>query len=304
MSEETVERFSAVQVWVHFLLAATIFVLFLTGLALTFGDHVGWIVVLLGSENIVLIHIVAGISLFALLVYYLFYVISGVATGEVPTAWIPTPGTISEALQDVFARVGGSERPRAGKYTWIQKSEILIISVEVTMLTLTGLLLTFPGLLLAYKPAFLAVSDIHAIFAFTLLMGVTFHLYDRHIGEFPLDTSMFTGRVSMEQAREEWAGWVDGEPLAGEGPGLREYVGGAVVVLVFAVIYSGIMIDRILAPVPGTSETLYFLERPETVLDGAGGPIWAIGLNLVVVVVIVGGTVALLYGMRIRYADR
>ena len=39
-----VTRFSAVQVYFHFLMAAAILLLFLTGTAITFGGQVGWIV--------------------------------------------------------------------------------------------------------------------------------------------------------------------------------------------------------------------------------------------------------------------
>lgn len=322
---ETVARFSAVQVYFHFLMAGAILVLFLSGTAITFGGQVGWLYAIFGYQNIVLIHIVAGVTLFLSLLYYLIYAITGLATGDVPTDWIPTRETVREAIAYAKHVLGRGRQPRSGKYNWIQKSEILIITVELTVLAATGLLLVFPGLLLRYRPAFLVASDLHAVFAFTLLMGVTFHLYDTHVLQFPLDTSIFTGRVSLERAREEWGKWVDGdaertdggEPSeAPTGPtGQGETATGdaiegrsiqvaavGVVLFVFAAIYSGIMIDRILAPIPGTRTTLYLLEPPETILEGTFGVFWSLGLN-VAVLIIIAGLVALLYGMAQRVTD-
>jgi len=302
---DSVERFSTVQVYIHFLMAAAILLLFLTGTAITFGGQVGWIVGLVGTGNIVLLHIVAGVTLFVTLLYYLFYALTGLVTGAFPTHWIPTPGTVREAIGYAKHLAGRGEKPAAGKYTWIQQSEMLVIMVELTVLTLTGLILTFPGLLLRYRPAFLVASDLHVVFAFTLLMGVTFHLYDTHVLEFPLDTSIFTGRVPMERAREEWSKWVDSAPASADGGEARsndrrlQIAGVLVVLFVFAVIYSGVMIDRILAPIPGTQNTLLLLDRPATILEGSLGFVWSIGLN-VVVLVILAGLVGLLYGIAHR----
>lgn len=309
MSESTtqVDRFSAVQVYVHFLMALAILLLFLTGTAITFGGHVGWIVAIVGYQNIVLIHIIAGVILFITLLYFIFYLLTGLATGDVPTAWVPTPGTVREAITYAKHILGRGEEPRPGKYNWIQKSEMLIIAVELTVLTLTGLVLMFPGLLLRYRPSFLIISDLHAVFAFTLLMGVTFHLYDTHVLEFPLDTSVFTGTVSLERAREEWAGWVEGEgtPTDGGETGQDRHIqfaGVLVVLFTFAVIYSGVMIDRVLAPIPGTQVTLYLLDAPATILEGSLGLFWGVGLNVAMLVVI-AGLVGLLYGITIRVTD-
>jgi formate dehydrogenase subunit gamma len=309
MSESTtqVDRFSAVQVYVHFLMALAILLLFLTGTAITFGGHVGWIVAIVGYQNVVLIHIIAGVTLFLTLLYFIFYLLTGLATGDVPTAWVPTPGTVREAITYAKHILGRGEEPRPGKYNWIQKSEMLIIAVELTVLTLTGLVLMFPGLLLRYRPSFLIMSDLHAVFAFTLLMGVTFHLYDTHVLEFPLDTSVFTGTVSLERAREEWAGWVEGEGTRTDGGETGQdrhiqFAGVLVVLFTFAVIYSGVMIDRILAPIPGTQVTLYLLDAPATILEGSLGLFWGVGLNVAMLVVI-AGLVGLLYGITIRVTD-
>ena len=302
---DSVERFTAVQVYVHFLMAAAILVLFLTGTAITFGGHVGWLVGLVGTGNIILVHIVAGVTLFVTLLYYLFYALTGLATGAFPTAWLPTLGTVREAIAYAKHLLGRGPEPSAGKYNWIQKSEILVITVELTILTATGLILTFPGLLLRYRPAFLLASDLHVVFAFTLLMGVTFHLYDTHVLEFPLDTSIFTGRVPTDRAREEWGKWVDAAPASADGGAVRtadrrlQIAGVLVVLFVFAVVYSGVMIDRILAPVPGTQNTLLLLDRPATILEGPLGILWSIGLN-VVVLVILAGLAGLLYGIAHR----
>ncbi|MGM0398581.1 MAG: cytochrome b/b6 domain-containing protein [Halobacteriota archaeon] len=296
-------RFTGVQVYVHFLLAASILSLLLTGLGITFGSHVGWIATLVGSDNLILVHVLVGVLLFVVLLYYAFYVLLGVATGDVATAWLPGVETVREAVAYAKWAVGAGPEPTAGKYTWIQKSEILIISAESIVLVATGLVLTFPGLLLAYKPSFLIVSDVHAVVAYTLLMGVTYHLWDTHMVEFPLDESMFTGRVPVERAREEWADWVGDGRVAADGGstgGRTPQVVGAIGVLgVFAVVYSGIVLERVLAPLPGTGETLLFDLEPGALMGGSLGFVWTIGLNLVAIVLL-AGLLALFYGLTLR----
>ncbi|MFB6133667.1 MAG: cytochrome b/b6 domain-containing protein [Halanaeroarchaeum sp.] len=319
----SVSRFSSVQVYVHFLMALSILVLLFTGLGITFEDHVWWIAALLGYGNVVLVHVASGVLLLGTLIYYVIYALTGLLTGDFPTAWIPGRDTIDEIVAYARFALGRGEKPDAGKYTWVQKSEMLIISLETTVLVVTGLLLTFPGLLLQYKPAYLPVSDVHTVVAYTLLMGVSFHLFDRHVERFPLDESIFTGRVSVARAREEWADWVAGETPkeAEQKPGeAREReqteeaaperppdhastplrLGGlAVLFFLFLVVTSGVLIDRVLAPLPTTDATLYFRYSAEDVLTGTFGPFWTVGLNLVALVVL-AGLVALLYGLSLR----
>lgn len=296
-------RFTGVQVYVHFLLAAAILTLLLTGLGITFGSQVGWIAGLLGSDNLILVHVLVGILLFVVLLYYAFYVLLGVATGDVPTEWLPGADTVREAIAYAKWAVGAGPKPTAGKYTWVQKSEILIISGESIVLVATGLVLTFPGLLLAYKPSFLIVSDVHAVVAYTLLMGVTYHLWDTHMVDFPLDESMFTGRVPVDRAREEWADWVGDDRVAADGGSTADrtpqLVGAIGVLVVFAVVYSGIVLERVLAPLPGTGETVLFDLEPGAVVDGSLGFVWTIGLNLVAIVLL-AGLLALFYGLSLR----
>ncbi|MFB6093933.1 MAG: cytochrome b/b6 domain-containing protein [Halanaeroarchaeum sp.] len=306
-TEGTVSRFSGVQVYVHFLMALSIIVLLLTGLGITFEDHVWWIASLVGYGNVVLVHVASGVVLFATLLYYVIYALTGLLTGDFPTAWLPGRDTVDEVLAYAKFALGRGAKPDAGKYTWIQKSEMLIISVETTVLVVTGLLLTFPGLLLLYKPAYLPVSDVHAVVAYTLLMGVSFHLYDRHVERFPLDDSIFTGRVSLQRAREEWADWVDGDaptgenPVDGAGPSLR-LASVAALLFVFVVVTSGVLIDRVLAPLPTTDATLFFRYSPEAVLTGPLGFVWTIGFNLVALVLL-SALVVLLYGLSLRFTD-
>jgi formate dehydrogenase subunit gamma len=302
----TVSRFTGVQVYVHFLMALSILVLILTGLAITFNHHVWWITAIVGYQNVVLVHVIAGVLLFGSLVYYVVYALTGLFAGEFPTAWLPGRDTVDEVLAYANWVVGRGEKPDAGKYTWVQKSEMLIISGETTVMILTGLLLTFPGLLLAYKPAYLPVSDVHAVVAYTLTMGVSFHLYDRHVEHFPLDTSMFTGRVSVARAREEWSAWVDAEGADGDGvdhpgPSLR-LVALAILLFVYLALVSGVLVSRVFAPLPTTDHALWVKYSPEAILEGTFGLVWTIGFNVVALVVL-AGIVALLYGLSLRLTE-
>ena len=323
------ERFSSVQVFVHGAIALSIFVLYLTGLPMTFAEHLGWLFAVFGYGNVVTLHIAAGVFFVLVAAYYLLYLVLTAALsrgregGSIDA--LPRRRDVREAIDYVKYALGRGEKPDADKYTWLQKGEIWILSVELLVLSVTGLLLWYRGLFVS--PEFramlgghealadvllLIVRDVHVVVALTMLIGIAFHLYMVNVTErFPFNRTMFSGTVSAGRAKHHWKDWAD-EYLADDqtyedrtpSPS-RRTVGGIVLAILtfFAVVLLATLFAAVLSPLP-TRE--YLLAMPfDPLTEGAASVVFFAGLNAAVLV-IVAGALAICYGLakRLRGAFR
>ncbi|MCU4718277.1 formate dehydrogenase subunit gamma [Halapricum hydrolyticum] len=303
-----IERFNSVQVYVHALLAISIFLLWLTGLPMTFYEPLGWLIDLFGHSNVVLIHVVAGVGLIAVMIYYAVYMALGLTTGNTTLRHVMFGlDDVREVLQQLQWLAGLGAEPESGKYTFLQKAEIWIIAFEVGVMIVTGLVMWYIGVLASTSPnlVMLIVRDVHAIVAVTMLMGVTFHLFMTHVKEFPMDRSMFDGTVGIGQACREWQSWAREEIGASRVPCEERThssvltTGMIVTVLLFAIIWTGVILQYVLSPLP-TGPSLSQHIAPNALPGGTLGLVYFLGLNLAALVCI-GSVVAIGYGIYSRY---
>ena len=312
------ERFSSVQVYVHGVIALSIFVLYLTGLPMTFNDQVGWLFAILGYGNVVLIHVAAGVVLVTVGTFYLLYLVltSGLTGRWMPS--LPTLADVRETIAYLKYVAGRGEKPTSKKYNWLQKAEIWVISVELVLLSITGLLLWFRGLFVSpefrgllgsHEPLadvlLLIVRDVHVVIALTALMGITFHLYMVNVKEkYPFNDTMFKGTVSADRAAHHWGEWADEkletEPTHSDAPSptQRTLVGVTLAMITFfAVVLLATLFASVLSPLP-TRE--YLLALPfDPLTHGVVGIVFFVGLN-VAVLVLVAAMVAVCYGLAKR----
>ncbi|MDR5673731.1 cytochrome b/b6 domain-containing protein [Halalkaliarchaeum sp. AArc-GB] len=303
------KRFNGVQVYVHALLAVSIFLLWLTGLPMTFYEPLGWLIETIGHSNVVMAHMVAGVGLIAIMLYYTAFMALGVATGNTTLRHVMFGlGDVREAIQQMKWLSGFGEEAESGKYTFLQKAEIWIIAFEVGVMIVTGLLMWYIGVLASTSPnlPMLIVRDIHAIVAVTMLMGVAFHLFMTHVKEFPIDRSMFDGTVGLGRACQEWRGWAREETGTATVPCEEEThttvltTGMVVTVMLFFVIWTGVILQYVFSPLP-TGPSLSQHIAPHALPGGTLGLVYSIGLNLAALVCI-GSLVALGYGLYSRYS--
>ncbi len=311
--ENRLERFSGVQVWVHASLALSIFVLYLTGLPMTFTDQLGWLFPVFGYGNIVLFHVVAGVFFIFVGTYYLLYLLLGMLfRGQLLPA-LPTLHDFREAFAYLGYLLGRNEKPASKKYTWLQKAEIWVLAVELFLLSITGLLLWYRGLFVA--PEFrailgadaaladtllLIVRDIHVVIALTMLMGIAFHIYMVNVKErYPFNETMFSGDVSAGRAAHQWKDWASEELEDPPGhdstpsPSQRTLVGVTLALIAFfAVILTATLFASVLSPLPSRE---YLVSLPVDPMN-AVSIVYLIGLNAAVLV-IVAGSAAIVYGM-------
>ncbi|MEF8975915.1 MAG: cytochrome b/b6 domain-containing protein [Halapricum sp.] len=305
-----IERFNSVQVYVHALLASSIFLLWLTGLPMTFYEPLGWLIELFGHSNVVLVHVAAGVALIAVMMYYAVYMTLGLATGNTTLRHAMFGlDDVREVVQQMKWLAGLGAEPDSGKYTFLQKAEIWIIAFEVGVMIVTGLLMWYVGVLASTSPnlPMLIMRDVHAIVAVTMLMGVTFHLFMTHVKEFPMDRSMFDGTVGVGRACQEWQTWAR-EEIGTETVPCEEQThssilttGMVITVMLFAIIWTGVILQYVLSPLP-TGPSLSQQIAPNALPGGTLGLVYFLGLNLAALVCI-GSVVAIGYGIYSRYGE-
>lgn len=122
---------------------------------------------------------------------------------------LPGFNDMREALHLVFYYVGLSRtKPRHDRYDFRQKFEYWGIIWGGLVMILTGLVIWFPLQATQWIPGQLvpAAKAAHGGEALlAVLVIVTWHMYGTHLSSsaFPLDKSIFTGRISSERMLEE-----------------------------------------------------------------------------------------------------
>ena len=316
-SGERVSRFSGIQVYVHASIAVSIFLLYLTGLPMTFNDQVGWLFSVFGYGNVVLIHVAVGVALILIGTFYVLYLLLEMLLERRAIPALPTMRDVREAYAYLGYLLGRNEKPAALKYNWLQKAEIWVIAVELVLISATGLLLWYRGIFVSPEfRAFLGadaaladsllliVRDVHVVIALTMLMGIAFHLYVVNVKErFPFNETMFSGDVSAERAAHHWKDWAKGKLESEDlpeghhrSPSKRTLVGISLALLsFFAIVLTATLISSVLSPLP-TREYLIALPSDPT---GIASIVFLVGLNAAVLLVI-AATVAILYGITKR----
>jgi formate dehydrogenase gamma subunit len=144
------------------------------------------------------------------LLYHRF-VLKGSLLG--PDSMIPTRKDLADLLQHARYFLGKGPAPRFGRFTYWEKFDYWAVFWGIAFIGLSGLLLWFTPFLSRYLPgvvfniAYVIHSD-EALLATGFIFVV--HLFNTHLrpGSFPLDRSIFTGKVSAREMAErhplEW----------------------------------------------------------------------------------------------------
>jgi len=211
-AEATFIRFSRSQRLQHILLMVSFTILCLTGLPQRYGDADwarGLIFVMGGLDTVRLVHHLSGIML---LFQGLYHIIESVwefvLAGPRSTAMLPRAQDVKDALGQTAYLVGiRKEKPRFGRYDFRHKLEYWSVVWGTLMMGVTGLILLFPVVATSYLPGVIVTASkvAHSYEALLAVLAIVlWHFYHAHLaGEsFPMDTSIFTGRISAEKMRE------------------------------------------------------------------------------------------------------
>jgi formate dehydrogenase subunit gamma len=210
--KELVQRFSF---WARFQHASAVMLfglLVLTGMPQKWPylQASQWLVTHLGGLLAVRwLHRAAGVGFTMLLVAHLAVVITGVMTHRMRPTMLLSRRDFQDAIANLRYYLGYTEHaPRFGRYDYRQKFEYWGLIFGGFIMAGTGFILFFPIAVSRLLPAeLIPVAKItHSYEALlALLIVVVWHIAGALLTpeSFPMDTSIFSGKISKEKLRRE-----------------------------------------------------------------------------------------------------
>ena len=137
--------------------------------------------------------------------------ITGVLSGRMKPSMLLGRQDFRDAINNLRYYAGYTEAaPKFGRYDYRQKFEYWGLIFGSLIMVATGYILYFPILISRYLPAELipaakAMHSYEALFAFLIVL--VWHIAGAHLApeSFPIDTSIFTGKIRKEKLRHEHA---------------------------------------------------------------------------------------------------
>jgi cytochrome b subunit of formate dehydrogenase len=179
-----------------------------------------------GPASARFVHRVAGVLFTVLTAVHLGSLVLLLAMRRMKATLIPTKKDFRDAVTQIRYDLGlTEERPKFDRFDYRQKFEYWGLLMGGAIMISTGIVLLAPILLTRWLPgdvvpiAKVAHSN-EAMLAFLVIL--TWHLFNAHLapGIFPFDTTIFTGRISLERMRHEHP--LEYERVTAKAPEARE----------------------------------------------------------------------------------
>lgn len=205
-------RFTPWQRFQHWAVMVLFALLCITGLSQRYLDVPGaaWGLAIMGGvDGARWIHRVAGLAFAGLLVTHFVVVLTALARGRGSLSMIPHRKDFADAVQTLRYYMGLRDRlPRFDRYDYKQKFEYWGMALGSVVVVATGLVLLYPVAVTQWLPGSivpvaLVAHGYEGVLAFLTI--ITWHIFNACFTPdvFPLDTSIFTGRISDERMRHE-----------------------------------------------------------------------------------------------------
>jgi len=212
-------RFTRLQRILHICMIVSFMCLALTGLTLKFS-YTGWAAVLShllgGFESAGYIHRSAAVVMFGVFITHLvdLYRLKKRQHGSWralllgPSSMLPTRRDLTEFVATLKWFVGRGERPAYGRWTYWEKFDYFAVFWGIAVIGSTGLTLWFPVFFTRFLPGwFLNVATIIHSDEALLATGFIFtvHFFNTHLRpeKFPMDITIFTGRMRLEELKRD-----------------------------------------------------------------------------------------------------
>jgi cytochrome b subunit of formate dehydrogenase len=212
-------RFTRLNRILHILMIVSFMSLALTGMTLKFS-YTGWAAFLSrlfgGYESAGFIHRFAAVIMIALFVTHVVDLIR--QRRRECTSWralLLGPGSMmfnKKDLQDFIGNlkwfVGKGPRPRYGRWTYWEKFDYFAVFWGIFVIGSTGLMLWFSEFFTRFIPgSFLNIATIIHSDEALLAVGFIFtvHFFNTHLRpeEFPMDIVVFTGRMGLDEFKQD-----------------------------------------------------------------------------------------------------
>lgn len=215
---EYVKRFNPFHRVLHIVVAISFIGLVATGMPLrySYAPWAEWLMRLLGGyKSAGLIHRVCALVTFGYFITHLLYVIYYIAvvrrfrfnpTG--PESMVPWVKDFEDIYNHFRWFLGKGPKPRFDRWTYWEKFDYWAVFWGVGIIGVSGLILWVPELFGRFFPGWIfnVAAVIHSDEAL-LAAGFIFtiHFFNTHIrpDKFPMDTVIFTGRVTLDELRHE-----------------------------------------------------------------------------------------------------
>jgi cytochrome b subunit of formate dehydrogenase len=214
-----VVRFSRLNRLLHATMIVSFLSLAATGMTLKFS-YTPWAGVLArffgGYEGAGIIHRIAAVFMFGIFTIHIvdllrrrkrdFGSLRGLIFG--PNTMLPTKSDARDFMASMKWFLNMGPRPGYGRWTYWEKFDYLAVFWGVFVIGSTGLTLWFPEFFTQWIPGwFLNVATIIHSDEALLATGFIFtvHFFNTHLRpeKFPMDLVIFTGRVPLEEFKEE-----------------------------------------------------------------------------------------------------
>jgi cytochrome b subunit of formate dehydrogenase len=218
-TEKQVLRFSRLERQLHVLVIVSFLGLALTGMTLKFS-YLGWAQVLSrllgGFESAGVIHRICAVVTFFYFGAHLFELYR--KRRRIGASWrdfligklsmVPNMTDLKELVGTLKWFVGRGPKPAYGRWTYWEKFDYLAVFWGVAVIGSTGLVLWFPAFFTRFLPGWsinvaTVVHSDEALLAAGFIFTV--HFFNTHFRpeKFPMDPVIFTGRIPLEEFKEE-----------------------------------------------------------------------------------------------------
>jgi cytochrome b subunit of formate dehydrogenase len=161
-----------------------------------------------GIEGVRRIHHLAATILIFEFAYHVIVALADLVMRR-SRSMLPGRKDVRDAIQAVVFLLGRrAEPPRYDRFDWKQKIEYWSLMWGTVAMAATGLVLMFPTAVTRVVPGVVvyAAKAAHGLEALLAIASIiTWHMYNTHFAEglFPLDRTIFTGRISRERLARE-----------------------------------------------------------------------------------------------------
>ncbi len=206
-----VQRFDTHQRYQHFLLFSSMFVLFLTGFPIKYAsmDWARFIVtgIFQGFDHLFITHLAAAVLMLTSGLYHIIYLL----IHRPKATMAPRLQDVKDAYHHALFLLGlRKQRPRYGRYTYLEKFEYLAVGYGIVVMGLSGFVLWFPDLAAVVLPRWVIhmFRIAHSNEAIVALLAVAIgHFFWVHFNpdSFPTSPVWYNGKISMHHLKEEHA---------------------------------------------------------------------------------------------------
>ena len=210
--QRQIKRFGLGRIVEHQANALAFTILVITGLSQRFHEYAvsHWIIQTLGGVDTVrIIHRGSGVLFIILIAVHIAVGVYGVTRKRWPASMMVNMNDFRNAIENMRYYFGITNHPAlCDRYDYKQKFEYWGVIAGGFLMIFTGLILWMPVIVARFLPGELipaakAAHSNEALLAFLVI--VTWHIYNSIFSPevFPLDTAVFTGKISRERMVHE-----------------------------------------------------------------------------------------------------